>query len=257
MRNLKWLLPCLLLLAGIVHAGTGRLSGTIIDSETKEALVGVNLVVKGTYKGAATDIDGKYLITGLANGTVDVEVSSLGYKKVLATAIPVIDGQNTVRNFSLEKAYLAGEDVVIIGDRPLLEVDNTSSSTRIKADELASKVVDDVSDVVAQQVGVVTSDNEIHIRGGRVEENLYIIDGLSVKDPISGQGYGVYLSAEAVQEIEIITGGFNAEYGEAMSGVINVETREGTKDFSPMPAGNATTCGRTFPSPTRTRMCSS
>lgn len=231
MRFPNRLLLLVLLLSQGAWAATARLAGTIVDAESKEPLVGVNLVVKGTYKGAATDIDGKYLITGLSSGTLDLEVSSLGYKTVLATAIPVIDGQTTTRDFRLEKAYLAGEDVVIIGDRPLLEVDNTSSSTRLKADEIATKVVEDVSDVVSQQVGVVKSDNEIHIRGGRVEENLYIIDGLSVKDPISGQGYGVYLSAEAVQEIEIITGGFNAEYGEAMSGVINVETREGTRDF--------------------------
>ncbi|MCB1046626.1 MAG: TonB-dependent receptor [Calditrichaeota bacterium] len=231
MRHIKLLALLLGLFALTAHGQNARLTGVITDAENKEPLTGVNLVVKGSYKGAATDIDGRYLITGLPSGTLDLEISYLGFKTVLATALPVLDGQTTTRDFALERAYLAGEDVVIIGERPLLEVDNTSSSTRLKADEISTKVVEDVSDVVAQQVGVVKDDNEIHIRGGRVEENLYIIDGLSVKDPISGQGYGVYLSADAVQEIEIITGGFNAEYGEAMSGVINVETREGTRDF--------------------------
>lgn len=223
---------CLLLLALSTAAfAAGRLRGTVTDAETGEPLAGVNLVVKGTYRGAATDLDGLYLLTELKPGTVDLEITMLGYKTVLATGVPVLEAETLVQDYALERAYLKGEDIVIIGRKPLFEVDNTSSSTRLEMEEIQTQVVEDIVDVVGQQAGVVKSDNEIHIRGGRADENLYIIDGLSVKDPVSGQGTGVFLSAEAVKEIEVITGGFNAEYGEAMSGVINVETREGDETF--------------------------
>jgi outer membrane receptor protein involved in Fe transport len=220
-----------LLLAWLILAGAacaaGRLTGTVSDAETGEALAGANLVVKGTYRGASTDLDGRYLLTDLRPGSIDLEISMLGYKTVLATELPVADGATLSRDFALERATIKGEDIVIIGRKPLFEVDNTSSSTRLELEEIQTQVVESIVDVVGQQAGVVKSDNEIHIRGGRADENLYIIDGLSVKDPVSGQGTGVFLSAEAVKEVEVITGGFNAEYGEAMSGVINIETREG------------------------------
>lgn len=225
------LLVLLLLLVTQSGLAAGRIKGTITDAETGDPLVGVNIVVMGTYRGAATDFDGHYLITELKQGSYDLEVTSLGYKVVLATGVFVADGLTTEQDLALEKSYIKGEDVVIVGKKPLFEVDNTSSSSVLDLQEIQTQVVEDITDVVGQQAGVTKSDNEIHIRGGRADENLYIIDGLTVKDPVSGQGSGVYLSAEAVKQIEVITGGFNAEYGEAMSGVINVETREGDDEF--------------------------
>ncbi len=224
------LFALLLLLAPALLAA-GRIEGTITDAETGEGLIGVNIVVMGTYKGAATDFDGHFLIQEVAQGSYDLEVTSLGYKTVIATGIFVTDGLVTQQDFALQKSYIKGEDVVIVGKKPLFEVDNTSSSAVLDLEEIQTQVVEDITDVVGQQAGVTKSDNEIHIRGGRADENLYIIDGLTVKDPVSGEGSGVYLSAEAVKQIEVITGGFNAEYGEAMSGVINVETREGDEKF--------------------------
>ena len=219
---LAWVLP---VLAG------GRITGIVTDKDSGDPLTGVNVVVKGSYRGAATDLDGRYTITDVPSGSVDLELSCLGYRKMLVTAVPVLESQVTEQNMRMEPALLAGEDVVIVGKKPLYEVDNTSSSTRLDLEEIQVQVVEDITDVVEQQVGVTESDNEIHIRGGRADENLYIIDGLSVKDPVSGQGTGVFLSAEAIKEIEVITGGFNAEYGEAMSGVIDVKTREGSDHF--------------------------
>ncbi len=229
--NLALTLAALLLGWALSARAGGRISGLVSDAETGEGLPGVNVVVKGTYRGSATDINGEFTIHNLPQGTVDLELSYLGYRNVLATGVAVLEGQTVHKEYGMERSYLAGEDVVIIGKKPLYEVDNTSSSTRVELEEVRTMIVEDITDVVSQQVGVVKSDNEIHIRGGRADESLYIIDNLAVRDPVSGQSTGVFLSAEAIKEIEVITGGFNAEYGEAMSGVINVETREGGKDF--------------------------
>jgi outer membrane receptor protein involved in Fe transport len=212
-------------------AADGRLRGRVTDKETGQPLAGVNVVVKGTYRGGATDLDGAYIVGQLKPGTVDLEFSMLGYKTVLVTGVLVLDNQALQQDIALEKSFLKGEDIVIIGKKPLYQVDNTSSSTTLDLESIQTKVVENIVDVVSQQAGVTKSDNEVHIRGGRADENLYIIDGLSVKDPVSGQGTGVFLSASAVKQVEVITGGFNAEYGEAMSGVINVETREGDDEL--------------------------
>ncbi len=225
-------LLCLLLLCVTASAwAEGRVRGRVTDKESGEPLAGVNVLVKGTYRGAATDLEGQFVITGIKPGMVDLEFSSVGYKTVLTTGVMVVDGLAKEQNVTLEKSFLKGEDVVIIGKKPLYAVDNTSSSTSVDLEAIQTQVVESIVDVVSQQAGVSKSDNEVHIRGGRADENLYIIDGLSVKDPVSGQGTGVFLSAEAVKNVEVITGGFNAEYGEAMSGVINVETREGDDEF--------------------------
>ena len=121
----------IILFSSILSAQTGSIRGTISDSDSDKEMIGVNIVVMGSYKGAATDIDGLYHITHLQSGTWDLQISNLGYKTVLVTGVPVIDGQTTRRDISMEKAYIAGEDVIIVGKKPLMEVDNTSSVARI------------------------------------------------------------------------------------------------------------------------------
>ncbi|HTY39118.1 MAG TPA: TonB-dependent receptor, partial [Bacteroidota bacterium] len=86
-------------------------------------------------------------------------------------------------------------------------------------------------EVVTQQVGVVQTDNEVHIRGGRASENAYLLDGISIQDPLAGTGFGLQISADAVQEVEVLTGGFNAEYGQATSGIVNVTLKDGTQKY--------------------------
>ncbi len=94
------------------------------------------------------------------------------------------------------------------------------------------EVIENIKDLVTQQSGVVQSDNAIHIRGGRSYENAFLLDGVSVQDPLAGTGFGLQLSSSSIEEVEVITGGYNAEYGDATSGVVNVRTREGGDKYS-------------------------
>ncbi|MBN2009189.1 TonB-dependent receptor [candidate division KSB1 bacterium] len=230
------ILLVVLLLIGGSHAQSlqsGRIKGTVVDSDNNNPLPGVNVIVKGTYKGAATGLDGSYFISGLSPGYYDIEVSMIGYTVQLKTGVYVGLHDLVTIDFKLTPTTLAlGQEVVIIGEKPIIEVDVTASQQRISSEEIANKIVEDVDDIVADQMGVVKTDNEIHIRGGRADENLYIINGLSVKDPLSGYGKGLYVSADAIKELNIITGGFNAEYGQAMSGIVDVVTKEGGDKYS-------------------------
>ncbi len=210
----------------------GNIQGRIIDGENGETLPGVNVVVKGTYYGAAADLEGNYTISNVNPGVYTIEVTIIGFKQVQQTGVKVIAGETTKLDFELESTVLTlGQEVVVIGERPLFNIDETSSRRNITSAEITAEVVETVQDILANQVGVVQTDDEIHIRGGRSYENAYLIDGISVQDPLSGTGFGLQLSTDAIEEMEVITGGFNAEYGQAMSGIINIKTKEGSDKY--------------------------
>lgn len=211
----------------------GMIVGTVVDKRTDEPLAGVNVEIKGTYMGAASDLEGRYRIENINPGQYDIEVSIIGYKIQLRTGVEVFANKTENIDFTLEESILAfGEEIEVIGKKPLLEVDLTASQEVFSSNEISNKIVENVDDIIAQQAGVVKSDNEIHIRGGRADEALYIVDGVSVKDPLSGWGNAVYINADAIKELKVITGGFNAEYGQAMSGIIDVVTKEGSDVFT-------------------------
>ena len=208
------------------------IQGTVRDFKTGNPLPGVNVIIKGTYYGAATGSDGNYLITSISPGSYDIEISMVGYKILLKTGVKVEAGAAVTENFDLEQTVLMlGEEVVVIGKKPLFDVDETATLTRISSDDIQNKIVNSVEDILSEQIGITTVDNEIHIRGGRIDETLFIIDGLSIKDPLSGYGGNLFINAESIDNLEIITGGYNAEYGQAMSGVINIRLKEGRDKY--------------------------
>jgi outer membrane receptor protein involved in Fe transport len=228
-------LLCALAFAGSVAYSqtTGVIKGRITDDKTKEGLPSVNILIKGTYYGAATDIDGNFKIEKVNPGTYNLGVTLLGYKSVEYTAVKVEVGQTVTLDVKMAESVLSlGTEVVIIGERPLFDIEETSSKHTVRAEDIAVTAIRDVKDVVGLQTGVVQSDNEIHIRGSRGYENAYLVDGISVQDVLGGTGFGLQLSTDAIQEMEVITGGYNAEYGQATSGVVNITTKEGTDRFS-------------------------
>ena len=217
---------------GLAQGARGTIRGKVVDKKTGDPLPGVNIVVVGTYYGAASGTDGKYVIPNMRPGTYQLRARMIGYREVEVTGVKVRAGQTVTVNFELEPTVLTlGQEVVVVGEKPLFDIEETASRKRLGSEELSGLIVENVQDVVATQVGVVRADDEIHIRGGRSYENAYLIDGISVQDPLAGTGFGLQLSSEAIQEVEVITGGFNAEYGQAMSGIISIKTKEGGDQY--------------------------
>ncbi|MBI5475200.1 MAG: TonB-dependent receptor [Ignavibacteriales bacterium] len=213
--------------------GKGTIKGTVTDTKTKETLPSANITVKGTYYGAVSSFDGTFTITNINPGNYTVEVSLLGYKTMQFTGYKVNAGETATLDVKLEETVLSlGQEVVIIGEKPLFNIEETQSTRSISSEDIKVAAVQTVKDVVSMQAGVVQSDNEIHIRGGRTYENSYLLDGISVQDPLGGTGFGLQLSPAAIQEVEVITGGYNAEYGQATSGVVNITTKEGSTKYS-------------------------
>ena len=233
MRKQKLTLFFLSLLFTSSLMASTTIRGRVIDKETKEPLLGVNVIVEGTYKGAATDTNGEFEIVGLSPGDFNIKATIMGYTPQLQTGIRVKYNQVTELEFALESTVLAiGQSLEVIGEKPLFEADVTASQQQLSAKEIQQKAVENIEDIVGQQLGVVVQDNKIHIRGGRADESMYIIDGQSIRDPLTGYSNTLFVNASSIQDLKVVTGGFNAEYGQAMSGIIDIQTKEGADKYS-------------------------
>lgn len=218
------------LFASTLLSQTGSISGTVVDS-AGIPLPDVNVKIKGSYKGTASNEQGKYSLKELKSGDYVVQVSAIGFKTVEYTGIKVKAGEDTQLEIKLSTtSYTVGEEILVVGDRPLLDIEQTESKHIINSEDIKNKIVENLIDVVALQPGVVKQDDALFIRGGRANDNSFLLDGVSVQDPLAGTGFGLQLSSQVLEEVEVITGGYNAEYGQATSGVVNVKTKDGSWD---------------------------
>ncbi|MCU0452548.1 MAG: TonB-dependent receptor [Bacteroidetes bacterium] len=221
------LLSTLLFVSVLLWAGTtGKIAGSITDALTGEALVGANVMLVGTSLGTTTDLDGYYTINNIPPGVYQVVVSYVGYRRTTVTNVQVRIDQTTRVDAKLQSEAIEGEEVIVRAERPLVQKDLTSSSVTLSADDLKRIPTENLSQVVNIQAGVVGG----HFRGGRSNEVAYLIDGVSVVDPFNGR-MSVEVDNTTIREMEVISGTFNAEYGQAMSGVVNIVTQEGASDF--------------------------
>lgn len=208
------------------------LRGTVTDADTGESLPGVNVLVIGTTHGAATDFDGRYEIGGLRAGTYNVQASYVGYETKLFTGIRVEAGDANVLDIELGEAVLSTEgEVVVVGERPLVDVEQSASTVTIGQDQIQAAPVREVQEVIATQAGVVRDPTGLYIRGGRADETGFIVDGVSAKDPLAGTGFGLDLGSNAFAQVEVTTGGVGADVGDVTSGVVSVVTQEGTDTY--------------------------
>lgn len=232
--NLRaWAVPALLLcLASAASAQTGKVSGRVTDADLGEGVIGASVLVVGTDRGASTDIDGYYSVIGVRPGTYAVRVSAIGYGTVVTENVRVQINRTTDLDAELASETTQTEEVIVRAERPIVQRDLTSSSASISSDEMDALPVQSFSDVVNLQAGVV----EGHFRGGRTGEVAYLVDGVPVND-VYDQSFAFQVENEAIQEIEVISGTFNAEYGQAQSGVVNIVTKDGAAEYAVSASG--------------------
>ena len=167
MKKIFTTLTIFILLAASAAAQTGSLSGTVSDS-AGSPLPDVNLKIKGSYLGTASDLDGKYLIKGITPGEYTLQVSSIGYKTVEYTGIKINKGETAELNITLQvTSYNVEEEILVVGERPLLDIEQTDSKHIMNSDEINRSIVENVVDVVTLQPGVIKQDDALYIRGGR------------------------------------------------------------------------------------------
>ena len=207
------------------------MSGRVLDTDGVP-LAGVNIIVEDTYLGSATDLNGDYFILNIPPGIYSVSFEMIGYRKLVQQELQIVSDFTTNLDVVLEQETLELEgEVLVVAERPLIRKDATSTMRVVDAAALVEMPVKDFKDVLVTQAGFTTdAAGGIHVRGGRTKEILYMIDGVVVKDPLLGDFSGS-VNQNAIQEMTVISGTFNAEYGQAMSSVVNIVTKEGGEDF--------------------------
>ncbi len=216
------------------HAGTtGKIAGKITDAKTGEALPGVNIVIVGTPLGAQSDPSGQYTILNIRPGTYSVKATLIGYQSQTVVNTGVAVDYTTTINFSLTESAVEMQSVIVQGERnPLIRPDQTNPVAAISSETFQSLPVTEISQVVGLQAGIVVDDNgDLHVRGGRSNEISYTLNGLSINDPFNNLG-SVGVATNALQEVSVSTGTFSAEYGNALSGVVNYVTKEGGAHYT-------------------------
>jgi outer membrane receptor protein involved in Fe transport len=227
----KILLIILLLPICIYSGTTGKLAGTIKDSQTGEALVGANVIIEGTNFGAATNVNGEYVILNISPGRYNVKFSFIGYETTVMQDVSITVDQTTILQIKLNPQSIMVDEVVVTARTPLIQKDVTSSISVITREEIEALPVATFTELLSLQAGVTGSGSNLHVRGGRTNEVAYMIDGTLVDDPLLG-GLATNINNDAIQEMSLLSGTFNAEYGDALSGVVNIVTRDGTDKFS-------------------------
>lgn len=216
-------------LTGVHNASTqtvGKIAGVVKDAETGEPLVGCNVLIIGTTMGASTDFEGGYFILNVPPGKYDVQASMVGYQRVVQREVTVHAGRTTTVDFQLHSTAVAQEMIVVEAVRPDVEREKTSTSAIVRAEEVQTIAgIRDVGDVLTLAADVTDG----HFRGGRIGEEYYTLQGMGIVNPLDNSSAFLPIMS-AVEEVEVITSGFGAQYGNAQSGVVNISMKEGRRD---------------------------
>ena len=217
---------------GVLFASNGKITGKVSEKATGSPAVGVNVILIDTYLGAATDENGRFTILNIPPGTYSIRVDAIGFATITMKDVRVTTAQTTELSFTLEEAVIEGQEVTVIAERPLVQKDLTASQRVTTAKEIEDMPVESFLGVLTTHAGVNQSaGGALHVRGGRSNEVGYYIDGVSVSNPFYTNSLAVSVSNKALEEMKLVSGAFNAEYGNAMSGVVNVTIKDGGKNY--------------------------
>ena len=216
-----------MLFAGI----TGKISGKVTAANSGEPLAGANILIVGTERGAAADSKGSFYIINVPPGNYSVVFMMIGYEKKIIRNVRVSSDYTTTVDVKLKQTVIEGETVVVSAERPLIRKDITSTAASIPESRIEELPAEKMEEFIKLQAGVtVDTKGGIHIRGGRATEIAYLIDGIPVTD-VFDRTQAIEVENSGIQELQVISGTFNAEYGQAQSGIINIITKKGTSHY--------------------------
>jgi len=213
-----------------LFAQSGEISGKLID-ENGQAIPFANIAIVDngvpTGVGATTDFDGFYSIKPLNPGQYDVKFSVIGYTSVIKAGVVVKNDKTTYIDQQLSPSETKIEEIVVVRYKtPLIDPGETSSQQTMTSEDIENLATRDITNIASTTAGVSKgADGEISIRGSRADGVVYYVDGIRVNGKVN-------LPVTAVEQIDVITGGVPAKYGEATGGVINVSTKGGAKKLT-------------------------
>lgn len=224
------------------QVGSGKLTGVVTDAQTGEPLAGVQVFVEGTGLGALTQENGRYFIINVPPGQYTVGAQLIGYSTLRKQNVLVAMEVTRQVNFELPQEAVGVEEVIVEAERvPLIETSATGSSDVMTSEDLDALPVTEIPDALSLQSGflqVPTANTDllsyvdsrrglspIRIRGGRGGETLTLLDGIPINNFVLG-GAAFFPTDALVEQLDFIRGGFEPKYGNALSGVVNIKSRE-------------------------------
>jgi hypothetical protein len=237
----------LLILPSLLFASvTGKIKGRVTDLETGKPITGVNVILDNTYLGASTDIHGDFFILQIPPGSYTLRFSMIGYTAYRVDDVRVLVDLTTTLNAEMGSEALLGAEVVVTAGRPLIQADDASSTIFLSAEDLSALPIASASEALMLQAGIFQNpasnmyggdgEESFAIRGGGQGQIKLYMDGVrnaSLMGSMEEAGVGFSaLNMHGISELQIITSGFSAEYGEAQSGVVNVVSKTGGQDYS-------------------------
>ena len=208
----------------------GKISGTVTGDDGTH-LVGANIIVLGTGSGASAGSDGEFQILNVPAGSYTVLATYIGYSGKEVSSVRVISGLNTEVNLTLTPSAIEGEVIQVTAERTLIQKDETSSINVATREQLENMPIRSLDGVLATMPGVVVQNNDVHIRGGRNNEVAYYLNGSSTTNLANRENL-VYVPQEAIEELQVQVGGYDAEVSGANSGVVKRSLRRGSTEFS-------------------------
>lgn len=214
------------LMTGTLSAqSVGKIAGAVHDAKTGKPLAGANIIIVGTMFGAAADVNGEYYILNIPPGKYELRASMMGFEQMKMVDVIVNIGRTTHIDFKLTETVLEVGEVVVQAVRPDVEWDKTSTSAIVRFDDVqALPGIRDISDVISLAADVIDG----HFRGGREGEEYYTLQGMGIINPLDHSSAFLPIMS-SVEEVEVITSGFGAQYGNAQSGVVNISMKEGNR----------------------------
>ena len=209
---------------------TGKISGTV-QADDGTPLAGADVVVVGTGSGSSSSSDGTFQILNVPAGAYTVKATYIGYTSQEVSGVRVVTGLNTAVDFSLSTGVVEGDVVQVVAEKPLIQKDETSSINVVTGDQLENMPIRTLDGVLATMPGVVVQNGDVHIRGGRDNEVAYFLNGASTTNLANRENL-VYVPQEAIEELQVQVGGYDAEVSGANSGVVKRSLKTGTSEFS-------------------------
>jgi hypothetical protein len=221
-----------MLVPGMAFAqNTGKISGEVVDANTGEPLPGANVRVEGTTQGAATNSNGEYTIPQVQPGTYTIQVTFVGYQTVRRTNVEVVGGITKRLDFELQEAEFEGQEVVVRAEEPLVNQTATNAVRRLGREEFSDLPTRSAETYYAIQPGVTLQNGDIHVRGGRSNETDFLLDGLSSRS-LLGSNNVIAVIPEALEETQVLLGGYSADKGGANGGIVQQTLRTGGSELS-------------------------
>jgi len=228
-------------LYSVAFGSTGSITGKVVDKTTQAPLVAANVIVMGTKMGAATDIDGNFIVMDIETGSYNVQISILGYKTLAKNRVVVKPGKPTFLKIELEEQPIQMGTIVVKPSFFEKTKDAVVSSRSMDFEEIITQPGGgyDVQRAVQALPAVVSGtdqNNEIIVRGGNYGENLFVIDNIEIPNPnhFAWQGTGGgpinIINTNLIRKIDFMAGAFPAKYGDKASSVLDIKLREGSKD---------------------------